>query len=51
MRWRNARAQPKHDFAPHSVIRTWTSYQNKLLDAALVRQPVLSRTSSSSGSV
>jgi hypothetical protein len=30
MRWRNARAQPKHDFAPHSVIPTWTSYQNKV---------------------
>jgi len=24
MRWRNARAQPKRDFAPDSVIRTWT---------------------------
>jgi hypothetical protein len=24
MRWRNARAEPKHDFAPESVIRTWT---------------------------
>jgi transposase len=27
MRWRNARAQPKTDFAPNSVIRTWTGYQ------------------------
>lgn len=27
MRWRNARAQPKRDFAPDSVIRTWTDYQ------------------------
>jgi hypothetical protein len=26
-RWRNARAQPKTDFAPNSVIRTWTGYQ------------------------
>ncbi len=24
MRWRNTRAQPKRDFAPNSVIRTWT---------------------------
>lgn len=23
-RWRNARAQPKRDFSPRSVIRTWT---------------------------
>lgn len=30
LRWRNARAQPKRDFTPHSVIRTWTSYQNKV---------------------
>jgi len=30
LRWRNARAQPKRDFAPGSVIRTWTSYQNKV---------------------
>lgn len=29
LRRRNARAQPKHDFAPHSVTRTRTSYQNK----------------------
>jgi hypothetical protein len=27
MRRRNARAQPKHDFAPDSVIRTWTDYK------------------------
>jgi transposase len=27
MRWRNARAQPKTNFAAESVIRTWTSYQ------------------------
>jgi hypothetical protein len=27
IRWRNARAQPKGDFAPGSVIRTWTNYQ------------------------
>jgi|GEM_PF-3871653 len=30
LRWRNARAQPKHDFAPDSVIRTWTGYQNRV---------------------
>jgi len=30
LRWRNARAKPKRDFAPGSVIRTWTSYQNKV---------------------
>ncbi len=30
LRWHNARAQPKRDFAAHSVIRTWTSYQNKV---------------------
>jgi transposase len=30
LRWRNARARPKHNFAPGSVIRTWTSYQNKV---------------------
>jgi hypothetical protein len=30
IRWRNARAQPKRDFASGSVIRTWTSYQNKV---------------------
>ena len=27
MRWRNARAEPKRDFAPDSVIRTWTDYE------------------------
>jgi transposase len=27
VRWRNARAEPKRDFAPDSVIRTWTGYQ------------------------
>ena len=27
IRWRNARAEPKRDFAPDSVIRTWTDYQ------------------------
>jgi transposase len=27
VRWRNARAQPKRDFAPDSVIRTWTDYK------------------------
>ena len=37
MRWRNARAQPKTSFAPHSVIRTWTGYQSTLLDGALAR--------------
>ena len=30
LRWHNARAQPKRNFAPRSVIRTWTSYQNKV---------------------
>jgi transposase len=30
VRWRNARAKPKQDFASGSVIRTWTSYQNKV---------------------
>lgn len=30
IRWHNARAQPKRDFASGSVIRTWTSYQNKV---------------------
>ncbi len=30
LRWHNARAQPRHNFAPGSVIRTWTSYQNKV---------------------
>jgi transposase len=27
MRWRNSGAQPKTNFAPNSVIRTWTGYQ------------------------
>lgn len=27
MRWRNARAIPKRDFAPDSLIRTWTEYK------------------------
>jgi transposase len=27
MRWRNARAQPKRNFAADSVIRTWTDYK------------------------
>jgi hypothetical protein len=30
MRWRNARAQPKRNFAAGSVIRTWTSYQTNV---------------------
>jgi hypothetical protein len=30
LRWRNARAKPKRDFASGSVIRTWASYQNKI---------------------
>ena len=30
LRWHNARSQPKRNFAPGSVIRTWTSYQNKV---------------------
>jgi transposase len=30
LRWRNARAEPKRDFAPGSVIRTWTDYQKKV---------------------
>jgi hypothetical protein len=29
MRWRNARAEPKRDFALHSVIRTWTDYKDQ----------------------
>jgi hypothetical protein len=28
-RWRNARAQPKTNFATNSPIRTWTSYPAK----------------------
>lgn len=27
MRWRSARAQPKRNLAPDSVIRTWTDYK------------------------
>jgi hypothetical protein len=27
IRWRNARAKPKRDFAPGSVIRTWADYK------------------------
>jgi transposase len=30
MRWRNARAQPKRNFAAGSVIRTWTSYRTNV---------------------
>ncbi len=30
MRWRNARAQPKTNFAPNSIIRTWTGYQTNV---------------------
>jgi hypothetical protein len=30
LRWHNARAHPERNFAPGSVIRTWTSYQNKV---------------------
>jgi hypothetical protein len=30
VRWRNARATPKRNFAPRSVIWTWTNYQNKV---------------------
>jgi hypothetical protein len=30
MRWRNARAQPKTNFAPKSVIRAWTGYQSNV---------------------
>lgn len=29
VRWRNARAQPKTNFAVDSPIRTWTSYPAK----------------------
>jgi hypothetical protein len=29
IRWRNARAEPKADFAPDSPIRTWTHYPAK----------------------
>jgi len=27
IRWCNARAKPKRNFAPDSVIRTWTDYK------------------------
>lgn len=27
VRWRNTHAEPKHGFAPDSVIRTWTDYK------------------------
>ncbi len=30
LRWHNSRARPKRNFAPRSVIRTWTSYWNKV---------------------
>ena len=30
VRWHNARATPKRNFAPGSVIRIWTSYQNNV---------------------
>jgi transposase len=30
IRWRNARAQPKTNFAAKSVIRTWTGYQTNV---------------------
>jgi transposase len=30
IRWHNAHAQPKTDFAPNSVIRTWTGYQTNV---------------------
>ena len=30
IRWRNARAEPKRDFAPDSVIRTWTGYKTNV---------------------
>jgi transposase len=30
MRWSNTRAQPKLNFAPNSVIRTWTGYQTNV---------------------
>jgi hypothetical protein len=30
MRWRNARAEPKRDFAPDSVILTWTDYKTNV---------------------
>jgi len=27
MRWRNAHAEPKRNFVPDSIIRTWTNYK------------------------
>jgi hypothetical protein len=30
IRWHNARAQPKRNFATDSVIRTWTGYQTNV---------------------
>ncbi len=30
MRWGNARTRPKTNFAPKSVIRTWTGYQTNV---------------------
>ncbi|WP_460348151.1 hypothetical protein [Actinoallomurus acanthiterrae] len=30
IRWRNAHAQPKRDFAPESTIRTWTGYMTNV---------------------
>jgi hypothetical protein len=27
LRWRNARAKPKRNFPPDSIIRTWTDYK------------------------
>jgi transposase len=30
VRWRNAHAAPKRDFAPESVIRTWTDYKTNV---------------------
>ncbi|WP_218125775.1 transposase [Sinosporangium album] len=30
LRWRNARAEPKRDFAPGSVIRSWTGYKTNV---------------------
>ncbi|MFJ1551801.1 hypothetical protein [Streptomyces sp. NPDC088246] len=29
IRWRNARAEPKANFAPGSPVRTWTQYPTK----------------------
>jgi transposase len=49
VRWRNERARPKRNFAPDSVIRTWTDYQvnvawPKALDPLLVSRGVNSLT-------